>query len=36
MEKLAWTHLLGDVIIVTVIVTIMVEAGIEIGDNSKV
>ena len=35
MEKLAWTHLLGDVIIITVIIVIMAEGGIQIADHGK-
>ena len=32
LEKLAFTHLIGDVIIITVVVVIMTYSGIEIGD----
>ena len=36
LEKLAWTHLLGDIIIITTILTIMAEGGIQIADNDGV
>ncbi len=33
LEKLAFTHLIGDVVIIIVITTCMTYAGIEIGDH---
>jgi len=36
LEKLAFTHLIGDVIIITVVVVIMTYSGIEIGDQNGV
>ena len=36
LEKLAWSHLVGDVVILTVITVICVYSGIEIGDVGKV
>ena len=34
MSKLAWTHLVGDVIIIAVVVSIFAYAGIHVADNS--
>lgn len=36
LEKLAWTHLVGDVVIITTVTVICVYAGINIGDNHRV
>ena len=36
LEKLAWSHLVGDVVILTVITVICVYSGIEIGDVGTV
>ena len=36
MEKLAWTHLVSDVLILTVVGAIFVYGGIEIADNDEI
>jgi|Transcript_28323 amino acid permease len=36
MEKLAWSHLLGNILILTVVTAVIVYSGLEIGDTGKV
>ena len=36
MEKLAWSHLLGNILILIVITAVIVYSGLEIGDEGQV